>query len=157
MPIASTSHSAQEPCLYPRLRAGQPAPPKDGSGGHEQGASAEEPRPPSSQDAAAGSGRLALGSPGSELLPRIEPWDRGAGGASRFPQAGPHSLLEPPRTRSRSRSGFSGNTNWPYCGQLGAGGLQLQHQPQIGGQNHGNNPGLGQGATDTATGVSRPA
>ncbi|XP_072445848.1 E3 ubiquitin-protein ligase RNF38 isoform X2 [Chiloscyllium punctatum] len=153
MPIASTSHSTQEPCLYPRLRAGQSAPPKDGSGGREQAAPAEEPRPPSSQEAAGG-GRLALGSPHAELVPRLEPWDRGAGSLSRFPQAGPHPLLEPPRTRSRSRSGFSGNSNWPYCGQAGAGGLQ--HQAQTGGQSHGNNPTLGQGATDIATGASRP-
>ncbi|XP_051875070.1 E3 ubiquitin-protein ligase RNF38 isoform X2 [Pristis pectinata] len=143
MPIASPSHSAQEPCLYPRLRAG-PSPPKDsGDRSHDQGASAEQPRPPSNPETGGG--------PGSEVLVRQEPWDRGAG---RFPAAAPHHLLEAPRTRSRSRSGLGGSSaNPPYCSQPRTGGLQ----PQAGCQGHGDNPAMGHGATGTAAGATRPA
>ncbi|XP_072137931.1 E3 ubiquitin-protein ligase RNF38 isoform X2 [Mobula birostris] len=143
MPIASPSHSAQEPCLYPRLRAG-PSPPKDsGDRGHDQGASVEQPRPPSNP--------APSGGPASEVLARQEPWDRGTG---RFSTTAPHHLLEAPRTRSRSRSGLGGSsTNPPYCSQPRAGGLQ----PQAGCQSHGDNPAMGHGATGMAAGATRPA
>ncbi|XP_032873758.1 E3 ubiquitin-protein ligase RNF38 isoform X2 [Amblyraja radiata] len=135
MPIASPSHSAQEPCLYPRLRTG-PSPPKDtGDRSHDQGAPAEQPRPPS--NLAAGGG---LGPEGSL---RQEPWDRGAG---RFPPPAQHPLLEAPRTRSRSRSGLGGGgINPPRAGGL---------QPQAGCQGHGDRPAMGHGG---AAGAARPA
>ncbi|XP_072880023.1 LOW QUALITY PROTEIN: E3 ubiquitin-protein ligase RNF38-like [Hemitrygon akajei] len=143
MPIASPSHSAQEPCLYPRLRAG-PSPPKDsGDRSHDQGASVEQPRPPSNPDPSGG--------PGIRGLVRQEPWERGAG---RFSTTAPHHLLEAPRTRSRSRSGLGGSsTNPPYCSQPRAGGLQ----PQAGCQSHGDNPAMGHGAAGMAAGATRPA
>ncbi|XP_038660490.1 E3 ubiquitin-protein ligase RNF38 isoform X1 [Scyliorhinus canicula] len=148
MPIASTAHSAQEPC---RLRA---------SGGRQQGASVEERRPPSSRAAGGagrgGGGRQALGSPGSGLLSlRLEPWHRGAGSST---PAGPHSPAQPPRTRSRSRPGLGGRVaNSPPRGQPGAGGLQLQQRSQAGCQSHSNYPALGHRAMDTATGGPRAA
>ncbi|XP_078252134.1 E3 ubiquitin-protein ligase RNF38 isoform X3 [Rhinoraja longicauda] len=135
MPIASPSHSAQEPCLYPRLRAG-PSPPKDtGDRSHDQGASAEQPRPPSNP--------AAGGGPGPEGSLRQEPWDRGAG---RYPPPAQHPLLDAPRTRSRSRSGLGGGgINPPRAGGL---------QPQAGCQGHGDRPAMGHGG---AAGAARPA
>lgn len=139
MPIASPSHSAQEPCLYPRLRTG-PSPPKDtGDRSRDQGASAEQPRPPS--NVAAGGGL------GPEGPLRQEPWDRGAG---RFPPPAQHPLLDAPRTRSRSRSGLGGGGINPPR----AGGLQPQAGCQGHGHGHGDRPAMGHGG---AAGAARPA
>ncbi|XP_072373077.1 E3 ubiquitin-protein ligase RNF38 isoform X2 [Scyliorhinus torazame] len=152
MPIASTAHSAQEPCVNPAA-AGRTS---GASGGRQQGASVEERRPPSSREvggAGRGGGRQALGSPGSSHCGS----SRGTGGlAAAPPPAGPHPPAQPPRTRSRSRPGLGGSAaNSPPCGQPGAGGLQLRSQ--AGCQSHSNHPALGHRAMDTATGGPRAA
>ncbi|XP_041082294.1 E3 ubiquitin-protein ligase RNF38-like isoform X2 [Polyodon spathula] len=112
MPIATTSQPKQEPCLYSRLRTISDAVPKQGHVSEDRGVVSPDQIEGVGGGAEGGSGSSRLlaassSSPPSQSPPISSPL------TSSYHQQPP--LMEPPRTRSRSRSGFLNHNMTSSC------------------------------------------